>query len=377
MTLRDTTAFERDVVRALWAGAAAGALHALALGLLGASRLPVWPFVGTAVLLAFGAGSANGRTVLVLASLLAPIAGLTSSGFASALLTGAVTGGALCWARRLDGLEDRYGARALGGLALGGVLGVAAEAVAQVFALRLGGLGVPDLVTSPLLCAAAALFLALGAVPALLVLVPDLVGERSRRLVVSAEDPRLRSLVARTVEAHRGCVALLGALPRDEGRAELLRSVGALAAGTLEQAERLAGLTPRKEETDREETAAAEVRRLEAEHEASGDPVARQHLAVALEVARDGLTRAKGAAVERSRLWARLEAEAALLLRTRTTLEDVKGGHAAVRAAELTALSRRLDALGRREAMEADVLAEVALGAELDQLAAQTVRTAR
>jgi hypothetical protein len=374
----DSASFERDVLRALWAGAAAGCMMALLTGVAYRSFLPLWPLLGPGVLAAFALAPGRGRTWLAVAALCAPVAGFTSAGAGAAALCGAVTGGALVLARLERAGGDRpalHGLRVTGGLCLGAVLGVVAEAAAGVFMLRLEDLGVPLLAAGALTGAAAALFLSLAALPALLEPAGDALATRARALLPELKHPRLVALARRALEANRRCGQLVLALPADPSRAELVKALEALLSGTLNQAERLRALLGG--DAQGQAAAEAEVTRLEAELAASCDAVAGQHLALALEVAREDHARLRGAEVERARLWARLEAEVALLSRARASLEEVRGGHEAVRAAELTALCRRLAALSRTQALEADVLTEVGVGAELDQLAgAQALRQA-
>ncbi len=371
MTLRDTAAFERTVWRGVIASGAMVLFAPLFFGgYLRWSDVTLWPALVPGVLLAVATGRGQPWGLLGAGAFLAPLCGLLGAPHGAAF-SGAALGATLVWARLHAVHADppwQTTGRIAAGAAAGGVLGALAEVVAAVFLLRLEQLGVPPLPAFIFVGAASGLLLSVAQLPAHFAEAADALAERVRALRPSLSDGRLRSLALEAVALHKDCAVLTSKLPRHTTRAELVASLFGLVSGALDQAERLASLLARGD-ASRLEAGQAHVARLEADLEEADDAVVRQHLEVALDAAREELARVEAMRIEQARLWARLEAEVALLGRARASLEDVQGGRQALQSAELTALSRKLESLSRSQALEADVMAEVAVGAELDQLA--------
>jgi hypothetical protein len=98
------------------------------------------------------------------------------------------------------------------------------------------------------------------------------------------------------------------------------------------------------------------------------DAVARQQLEAAAASLKEELGRLGELRLKRERVLAKLKSQVALLERARVALIGMRSTHATVRAAEMAAVSRKLNALALSQADEAKLAHEVATTAELGAL---------
>jgi hypothetical protein len=99
---------------------------------------------------------------------------------------------------------------------------------------------------------------------------------------------------------------------------------------------------------------------------AARDLVARQQLEMAATSLKEELTRLGEMRLKRERVLAKLKAQVALLERARVSLIGMRSSHATVRAAEMSAVTRKLSSLALGQADEARLAHEVATTAELN-----------
>ena len=99
--------------------------------------------------------------------------------------------------------------------------------------------------------------------------------------------------------------------------------------------------------------------------------VAKQQLQAAAASLTEELGRLGELRLKRERVLARLKSQVALLERARVALIGMRSTHATVRAAEMSAVARKLNALAVSQGDEAKLAHEVATSAELGVLEAQ------
>jgi hypothetical protein len=374
--------FERNVTRALVAGAGAGLLAFLTNRL----HLPVpLSFLAlSATALACVRGDRLDRWLLAGLSVVLPavpwLLGLTT-GWTIAF-AGAATGLLMVKSRLAEKGEegslaaDRPGAvhYVVGAAATAG-LALAGTEVAQVLAVRLGQLQAPPLVAHVVAGSVVALFAGLGGLAAHLALKADPVEARCEEVIptLSAE---LQVQGNKALSLYRQCGQTLAALPREPAREELARTIQKLTRDAIELAAEWAGVEAHVQE-DAHAALAKEIADLQQSARSAKDVVAKKQLELAATSLGDELERMEELKLKRERVVAKLRAQVALLERARVSLIGMRSSQASVRAAELSAVSRKLNALALAQADEARLAHEVATSAELaaHELAAHDHKT--
>jgi hypothetical protein len=368
LQLHRRESFERNVGRALVAGAVAGGLN-LALASIGWT-LPLAYLALAATCLAFVRGDRADRILLAALALILP--GLAwAMGFASGWTVasgGAAAGLLMVRANQCErgeegqlgldrpgGLNYALGAAATAGLSLAGV------EVVRVLSLRLADISTPVGLAALVSGAVLALFVALGSLPAHVALRPDPVEARCEELIPQLSG-EFRLLASRALALYRQCGAALARLPRDPAREELARTLSQMTRAAVELSSEWAGVEHELEERAHKELG-LEIADLEKSARACTDVLARQQLLSAADSLREELGRVEELRLRRERILARLKAEVALLERARVALIGLRSGHAQIRAAELAGIARRFASLSRLQSDEARIADEVATGA--------------
>ncbi|HYX92838.1 MAG TPA: hypothetical protein VE782_14835, partial [Myxococcaceae bacterium] len=362
--------FERNVGRALLAGAVAGGVQ-LALDSLG-WRLPLAYLALAATCVAFARGDRADRLLLSALGLIVP-AVVWGMGFAAGwtvALGGAAAGLLMVRANQCERGEEgqlgvdrpgavnyAFGASVTAGLALAGV------EVVRVLSLRLADISTPAPLSALATGAALALFIALGSLPAHVALRPDPVEARCEELIPQLSG-EFRLLASRALALYRQCGSALARLPRDPAREELARTLADMTRAAVELASEWAGVEHELEERAQKELN-LEIADLEKSARACADALARQQLLSAAESLREELVRVEELRLRRERILARLKAEVALLERARVALIGLRSGQAQIRATELAAIARRFASLSRLQSEEARLADEVATGAAI------------
>ena len=362
--------FERNVSRALLAGAAAGAVH-LGLTSLGLA-LPLPYVVLAATGAAFAGGNRGDRLLLwALAFTLPAVAWLlgVSAGWAAAL-GGAGTGLVMVRAAQCErGEEGQLGLSRPGALnyALAAAstagLAVLGMEVVNVLAIRLASISTPAALAAVATGAALSLFIALGSLPAHLALRPDPVEAHCEELLPQLTG-EFRSLAARALGLYRTCGAALARLPRDPAREELARTLSQMTRAAVELASEWTGVEHELEERTHAQLG-REIEELEKSARESSDELARHQLRSAAESLREEREQVGELRLRRERILARLKAEVAQLERARVALIGLRSGQAQVRAAELAAIARRFASLSRLQSEEGRLADAVATGAAI------------
>jgi hypothetical protein len=99
--------------------------------------------------------------------------------------------------------------------------------------------------------------------------------------------------------------------------------------------------------------------------------VAKKQLELAASSLKEELERLGEMRLKRERVLAKLKSQVALLERARVALIGMRSSHATVRAAEMSAVARKLNALATSQADEAKLAHAVATNAEIAALEAQ------
>lgn len=370
LQLHHRGSFERNVGRALVAGAAAGALH---LGLTASGlALPLAYVVCAATCLAFARGDRADRLLISGLGLVLPGLGWwmgVSAGWAAAL-GGAAAGLVMVRATRCERGEegqlgvDRPGALnyALAAAATSGLTLVGLEVV-RVLAIRLAGISTPSALAALTTGAVLALFVALGSLPAHVALRRDPVEARCEELLPQLAG-EFRALAARALGLYRTCGAALARLPRHPAREELARTLSQMTRGAVELASEWTGVEHELEERTHAQLE-REISDLEKSARECSDELARQQLLSAAESLREEQVQVGELRLRRERILARLKAEVALLERARVALIGLRSGQAQLLAAELAAIARRFASLSRLQSDEARLADAVATGAAL------------
>jgi hypothetical protein len=370
LQLHHRDAFERNVTRALVAGAGAGVVAFLTQRL----HLPVpLSFLAlAATALACVRGGKLDRLMLGGLAIVLPalpwLFGL-SAGW-SVALAGAAAGGLMVKSRIAEkGEEGSVAADRPGplhyvatALATGG-LAVAGTEVAKTLSARMADAATPSVLNFAVSGVVIALFAGIGSIASHLALKSDPVEARCEELLPQLSG-EFEGQIARALSLYRQCGTQLAALPREAAREELARTLQKLTRDAAELASEWAGV-----ESQLHESAHADLKKeigeLRKSAAASRDGVARQQLEGAAASLEEELERLGELKLKRERVLAKLKSQVALLERARVALIGMRSSHATVRAAEMSAVSRKLNALAQGQADEAKLAHEVATSAEL------------
>ncbi|MHB8872141.1 MAG: hypothetical protein ACYC8T_00495 [Myxococcaceae bacterium] len=374
--------FERNVTRALVVGAGTGALFYVGKRIGVDVPLPYLAIAGTS--LACVRGDKMDRLMLGALSIILPATpwafGLSnawtvalSAGFAGALMVkarltekgeeGSVGAG------RPGLFNFGVGAVACAGLALAGF------EVAKILALRMSDIATPPLLASIISGVVIALFAAIGSIAGHLALRPDPVEARCEELIPQLSG-EFQTLANRALNLYRQCGHSLSLLPREPAREELARTLSKMTRDAVELASEWTGVEAQMEETASKELA-AEVIELSKSAAGSKDLIAKRQLEMAAASLREEIERLGELKLRRERILAKLKAEVALLERARVALIGMRSGHAQLKAAELSALARKFNALSTAQADEAKLADAVATGAELAAQEAELAASVR
>ncbi len=375
--LQQREAFERNVTRALAAGAGAGVLAFVAQRVHLPVPLSFLALVATS--LACVRGDKLDRLILTGLSVVLP-ATPWLFGFSAAwtvALAGAAAGALMVKARLAERGEegsvgaDRPGALHYAGAALAtGGLALAGTEVAKSLSARLTDVSTPMLINFAVSGVVIALFAGIGSLASHVALKADPVEARVEELLPSLSG-EFATQITRALSLYRQAGSQLAALPRDAAREELARTLQKLTKDAAELAGEWAGVEAQVHENAHADLQ-KEIEELTRSAKAARDAVARQQLEGAARSLKEELGRLGELRLKRERVLARLKSQVALLERARVALIGMRSTHATVRAAEMAAVSRKLNALALAQGDEAKLGHEVATTAELESLEQQT-----
>lgn len=375
--LQHRDAFERNVTRALAAGAGAGVLAFLAQRLQLPVPLSFLALVATS--LACVRGDKMDRMILTGLSVVLPALPWLF-GFSAAwtvALAGGAAGALMVKARLAErGEEGNVGAdrpgplHYVGGALATGGLAVAGTEVAKILSTRLTDLSTPSLLNFAASGVVIALFAGIGSLASHVALKSDPVEARIEELLPSLSG-EFESQITRALNLYRQSGLQLAALPRDAAREELARTLQKLTKDAAELAGEWAGVEAQVHENAHADLQ-KEIDELTKSAKAARDSVARQQLEGAARSLQEELGRLGELRLKRERVLARLKSQVALLERARVALIGMRSTHATVRAAEMAAVSRKLNALALSQSDEARLGHEVATSAELSALERQS-----
>lgn len=371
--LQQREVFERNVTRSLLAGAAAGVVAWLVTRNAASAYFPI---VGMA--LACVRGRKLDRVLLMGASVLLPalpwLFGLTQGW--TVAMAGAVAGALVVKGRLAEyGDEHSVGASRPGighyvatASATAG-LSVAGLKVAEILALRLQDVHTPMLLTAAVSGTIIALFAGLGSLASHIALKADPVEARGDE-VLPTLDGEFAAQLDRAMGVYRQCGRQLAELPREPAREELARTVGKLTKDAIELAGEWAGVESNLHD-DAHRDLKKEIDELTQSAKKARDAVAKKQLEAAAASLEEELERLGEMRLKRERVLAKLKSQVALLERARVALIGMRSSHATVRAAEMSAVARKLNALATAQADEARLAHAVATNAEIAALEAQ------
>lgn len=370
LQLHQRETFERNVTRALVAGAGAGVLAFLTQKLHLAVPLPFLALVAAA--LACVRGGLRDRLMLAGLAIVLPalpwLFGLSAAW--SVGLAGVAAGALMVKARIAEKGEegsvasDRPGpfhyvatALATGGLA------VAGTEVANVLSARMADVATPSVLSFAVSGVVIALFAGIGSIASHIALASDPVEARCEELLPQLSG-EFEGQIARALSLYRQCGTQLAALPREAAREELARTLSKLTKDAADLAAEWAGVEAQLHDSAHSDLK-KEIAELKKSAAAARDAVARQQLEGAASSLEEELERLGELKLKRERVLAKLKSQVALLERARVALIGMRSSHATVRAAEMSAVSRKLNALALAQSDEAKLAHEVATGAEL------------
>jgi hypothetical protein len=372
LQLHHRETFERNVTRALAAGAGAGLLHlaTLKIGL----PLPLAYLAMACTVLAVARGDRWDRILLSILGVVLPAIPY-SLGMAPAWTAGLSAGaaGALLVRAHLNerGEEGQLGERRptlinyLLGAGLCAGLTLSGVEVARILSARLTELATPVLLGAGLAGSVVGLFVGLSSVAAHLALASDPVEARCEELLPQLSGD-FHTLAERALTTYRQCGQSLAQLPREPAREELARTLSKMTRDAVELASEWAGVEAQLEERAQTELQTEREDLLRAA-KASTDVVARKQLESAAASLGEEIERLGELKQRRERILARLRAQVAQLDRARVALLSLRSGHAQMKAAELTALTRRFRALSTSQLEEGQAMDAVAAQATLAQ----------
>lgn len=370
LQLHQRETFERNVTRALVAGAGAGVLAFLTQRLHLAVPLSFLALVAT--VLACVRGDKMDRLMLTGLAIVLPalpwLFGLSAAW--SVALAGAAAGALMVKSRITEKGEegsvasDRPGplhyvatALATGGLA------VAGTEVAKILSARMQDVATPGVLNFAVSGVVVALFAGIGSIASHVALSSDPVEARCEELLPQLSG-EFEGQIARALSLYRQCGTQLAALPREAAREELARTLSKLTKDAADLASEWAGVEAQLHESAHTDLK-KEIAELKKSAAAARDAVARQQLEGAAASLEEELERLGELKLKRERVLAKLKSQVALLERARVALIGMRSSHATVRAAEMSAVSRKLSALALAQADEAKLAHEVATEAEL------------
>ncbi len=374
--LQQRDVFERNVTRSLLAGAAAGAVAWLTTRL----QVPVpLSFLSIAAMgLACVRGDKIDRLLLMGAAVLLPalpwLFGLTQGW--TVALAGAVAGAVVVKSRLTEyGEEGSVGASrpgvghyvATAGATAG--LAVAGLKVAEILSLRMTEVHTPVLLNAAVSGTIIALFAGLGSLASHVALNSDPVEARGDE-VLPQLDGEFAEQLTKALGLYRQSGKQLAALPREPAREELARTVGKLTKDAIDLAGEWAGVESQLHE-DAHRDLEKEIGELTESARKARDVVAKKQLELAASSLKEELERLGEMKLKRERVLAKLKSQVALLERARVALIGMRSSHATVRAAEMSAVARKLNALATSQADEAKLAHAVATNAEIAALEAQ------
>ncbi len=374
--LQQRDVFERNVTRSLLAGAGAGAVAWLTTRL----QVPVpLSFLAIAAMgLACVRGDKIDRLLLMGAAVLLPalpwLFGLTQGW--TVALAGAVAGAVVVKSRLTEyGEEGSVGASrpgvghyvATAGATAG--LAVAGLKVAEILSLQMTSAHTPMLLNAAVSGTIIALFAGLGSLASHVALNSDPVEARGDE-VLPQLDGEFADQLTKALGLYRQSGKQLAALPREPAREELARTVGKLTKDAIELAAEWAGVESQLHE-DAHRDLEKEIGELTESARKARDVVAKKQLELAASSLKEELERLGEMKLKRERVLAKLKSQVALLERARVALIGMRSSHATVRAAEMSAVARKLNALATSQADEAKLAHAVATNAEIAALEAQ------
>jgi len=370
LQLHQRETFERNVTRALAAGAGAGVLAFLTQRLHLPVPLAFLSLVGTA--LACVRGDKMDRLMLAGLAIVLPalpwLFGLSAAW--SVTLAGVAAGALMVKARITEKGEegslasDRPGPvhYAVTSLVTGG-LALAGTEVAKILSARMADVATPSVLNFALSGVVISLFAGIGSITSHVALASDPVEARCEDLLPQLSG-EFEVQIARALSLYRQCGAQLAALPREAAREELARTLQRLTKDAADLAAEWAGVEAQLHDTAHADLK-KEIAELKKSAAAARDAVARQQLEGAANSLEEELERLGELKLKRERVLAKLKSQVALLERARVALIGMRSSHATVRAAEMSAVSRKLNALAQSQADEAKLAHEVATSAEL------------
>jgi len=374
--LQQREVFERNVTRSLLAGAGAGVVAWLTQRL----HLPVpLAFLSIAAMaLACVRGDKLDRLLLMGAAVLLPalpwLFGLTQGW--TVALAGAVAGAVVVKSRLTEhGEEGSVGASrpgighyvATAGATAG--LSVAGLKVAEILSSRMTDVHTPMLLNAAVSGTIIALFAGLGSLASHIALKADPVEARGDE-VLPLLDGEFAEQLTRAMRLYRESGKQLAALPREPAREELARTVGKLTKDAIDLAGEWAGVESQLHE-DAHRDLEKEIGELTESAAKARDVVAKRQLELAASSLKEELERLGEMKLKRERVLAKLKSQVALLERARVALIGMRSSHATVRAAEMSAVARKLNALATSQADEAKLAHAVATNAEIAAIEAQ------
>lgn len=378
LQLHHRESFERNVTRALAAGAGAGLLHLASLK--AGHPIPLAYLALACTLLAVARGDKWDRILLSGLGVLLPALPY-ALGMAPAWTAGlsAAAAGALLVRAHLNerGEEGQVGERrptlvnyVLGALLCAG-LTLSGVEVARILAARLTELATPLLLGASMAGAVVGLFAGLSSVAAHLALSSDPVEARCEELLPQLSGD-FHTLAERALTIYRQCGQSLAQLSREPAREELARTIAKMTRDAVELASEWAGVEAQLEERAQTELQAEREELLRAA-KACIDEVARRQLESAAASLAEEMVRLGELKLRRERIVARLRAQVAQLDRARVALLSLRSGHAQMKAAELASLTRRFRALSATQLEEGQSMEAVAAQATLVQIDAAPI----
>jgi hypothetical protein len=368
--------FESNVMRSLAAGAGAGVLALMTSRIGLPVPLAFLAIAGTS--LAAVRGDRFDKLLLAGLSVVlcaAPwLFGLSMAW--TVALSGSAAGALMVKSRLCErGEEGNVGASRPGmmhyaaGAAGTAALSVGGLEVARVLAARMADFQTPHLVAVVVSGLVIALFTAIGGIAAHLALKSDPVEARCEELIPTLTG-EFQTQAQRALTLYRACGQSLQALPREAAREELARTLQRLTREAVELAAEWAGVEVQLQD-DTQKDLAREVADLHKSAAEARDPIARRQLEMAASSLREEIDRLGELKLKRERILAKLKSQVALLERARVALIGMRSGHAQIKAAEMSALARKFNALAGAQADEAKLAHEVATGSELAAQEAQ------
>jgi hypothetical protein len=242
-------------------------------------------------------------------------------------------------------------------------LAIAGSEVARIISIRLTDIQTPFILNAAASGLIVALFVSLGSIVSHVALKADPVAAKLEA-VIPTLSPEFAKQLEKIHALYTHCGKQLAEMPREPAREELAKTLQKVVTEATELGSQWSGVEAQLQD-DASTSLDAQIAELNVSASEARDSVAKQQLLAAARSLKEELGRLGEIKFKRERVLAKLKTHGALLERAKVSLIGMRSSHATVRAAEMSAVARRLSALAIGQSDESKIAHEVATANEI------------